>query len=156
MKHQQSGGFVLALAAFNELRGAKVHEWAKVMGGAAAIVAGACLLAYTTQHHSGNAPQRATPGILAALSAGVLWGTMYIPYRKAYISGMNPLSFVTIFTVGELGTTFTTFRTLSLPKTQSTTRSGLFTGGVKASTGVTERARAPDLMAVRTCGKSVC
>jgi drug/metabolite transporter (DMT)-like permease len=29
---------------------------------------------------------------------------MYIPYRKAYISGMNPLSFVTVFTVGELGT----------------------------------------------------
>jgi hypothetical protein len=27
---------------------------------------------------------------------------MYIPYRKAYLSGMNPLSFVTIFTVGEL------------------------------------------------------
>jgi hypothetical protein len=33
-----------------------------------------------------------------------MWGTMYIPYRKAYISGMNPLSFVTVFTVGELGT----------------------------------------------------
>ena len=29
---------------------------------------------------------------------------MYIPYRKAYLSGMNPLSFVTIFTVGELVT----------------------------------------------------
>ena len=29
---------------------------------------------------------------------------MYIPYRKAYISGMNPLSFVTVFTFGELGT----------------------------------------------------
>jgi len=28
---------------------------------------------------------------------------MYIPYRKAYLSGMNPLSFVTFFTVGELG-----------------------------------------------------
>ena len=36
--------------------------------------------------------------------AGLLWGTMYIPYRKAYISGMNPLSFVTVFTVGELVT----------------------------------------------------
>ena len=33
-----------------------------------------------------------------------MWGTMYVPYRKAYISGMNPLSFVTAFTVGELGT----------------------------------------------------
>ena len=31
---------------------------------------------------------------------------MYIPYRKAYISGMNPLSFVTVFTLGELGTCF--------------------------------------------------
>src|SRR5262249_14995524 len=38
-----------------------------------------------------------------ALSAGVLWGTMYIPYRKAYLTGMNPLSFVTFFTLGELG-----------------------------------------------------
>ncbi len=27
---------------------------------------------------------------------------MYIPYRKAYLTGMNPLSFVTFFTVGEL------------------------------------------------------
>ena len=45
-------------------------------------------------------------GIIAALGAGVLLGTMYIPYRKAYISGMNPLSFVTIFTFGELGTVF--------------------------------------------------
>ena len=90
---------------FNELRGSSVREWAKVLGGAAAIVTGACLLAYATQHHSGAAPQRATLGILAALGAGVLWGTMYIPYRKAYISGMNPLSFVTVFTFGELGTT---------------------------------------------------
>jgi hypothetical protein len=31
---------------------------------------------------------------------------MYVPYRKAYLSGMNPLSFVTAFTVGELGTVF--------------------------------------------------
>ena len=29
---------------------------------------------------------------------------MYIPYRKAYLTGMNPLSFVTFFTVGELAT----------------------------------------------------
>jgi drug/metabolite transporter (DMT)-like permease len=44
-------------------------------------------------------------GIVAAIGAGMLWGTMYIPYRKAYISGMNPLSFVTVFTFAELGTT---------------------------------------------------
>jgi hypothetical protein len=42
--------------------------------------------------------------VLAASGASLLWGTMYIPYRKAYISGMNPLSFVTVFTIGELGT----------------------------------------------------
>src|SRR5438105_9205892 len=28
---------------------------------------------------------------------------MYIPYRKAYLTGMNPLSFVAFFTIGELG-----------------------------------------------------
>jgi drug/metabolite transporter (DMT)-like permease len=29
---------------------------------------------------------------------------MYIPYRKAYLTGMNPLSFITFFTIGELAT----------------------------------------------------
>ncbi len=89
---------------FNELRGSAAKDWSKVLGGAAAIVVGACLLAYATQQHSAGGPRSATVGVLAALGAGLLWGTMYIPYRKAYISGMNPLSFVTIFTVGELGT----------------------------------------------------
>ena len=27
---------------------------------------------------------------------------MYIPYRKAYLTGMSPLSFITFFTIGEL------------------------------------------------------
>lgn len=96
---------------FNELRGAGAAARSKVLGGAAAIVVGACVLAYaTTSHDSGAAGSAAhggaALGILAALGAGVLWGTMYIPYRKAYISGMNPLSFVTVFTFGELGTVF--------------------------------------------------
>jgi drug/metabolite transporter (DMT)-like permease len=93
---------------FRELRGAGARQWTKVLGGAAAIVAGACLLAYATASHTsaGAAPGSAGFGILAALGAGVLWGTMYIPYRKAYISGMNPLSFVTVFTFGELSTVF--------------------------------------------------
>jgi len=93
---------------FNELRGAGGRQRAKVLGGAAAIVVGACALAYaTTTHHSASATGgAATLGIVAALGAGGLWGTMYIPYRKAYISGMNPLSFVTVFTFGELGTVF--------------------------------------------------
>jgi drug/metabolite transporter (DMT)-like permease len=89
---------------FNELRGSTTRDWAKVLGGAAAIVVGACVLAYATQQHSAAGPKNATLGILAALGAGLLWGTMYIPYRKAYISGLNPLSFVTVFTFGELGT----------------------------------------------------
>ncbi len=97
-------GLAWGCLLFNELRGAKPRDWVKVVGGAAAIAGGACLLALATQHTSGDAPRAATLGILAALGAGVLWGTMYIPYRKAYLSGMNPLSFVTVFTFGELGT----------------------------------------------------
>lgn len=92
---------------FRELRGAGASQWTKVLGGAAAIVIGACVLAYATSHGAASEGHRsATLGIFAALGAGLLWGTMYIPYRKAYISGMNPLSFVTVFTFGELGTVF--------------------------------------------------
>jgi drug/metabolite transporter (DMT)-like permease len=90
---------------FNELKDGGTKAWLKVLGGAASIVVGACLLAYATAHGSATR-EHATLGILAALGAGALWGTMYIPYRKAYISGMNPLSFVTVFTFGELGTVF--------------------------------------------------
>ncbi|HVX66744.1 MAG TPA: GRP family sugar transporter [Bryobacteraceae bacterium] len=92
---------------FNEMRGADPRQWLRVLGGTLGIVAGACVLAYATTSHSVGAPGAIVPGILAALGAGLLWGTMYIPYRKAYISGMNPLSFVTVFTFGELGTVFT-------------------------------------------------
>ena len=92
---------------FNELRGAQNRQRLKVLGGVVAIVFGACLLAYaTTAHESPDGQGTAALGILAALGAALLWGTMYIPYRKAYISGMNPLSFVTVFTFGELGTVF--------------------------------------------------
>jgi drug/metabolite transporter (DMT)-like permease len=92
---------------FNELRSAGAAQWLKVLGGASLIVVGACLLGYATAHQTGGGPEgAATLGILAALGAGLLWGTMYIPYRKAYLSGMNPLSFVTVFTFGELGTVF--------------------------------------------------
>jgi len=89
---------------FKELRGSKAKNWAKVVGGAAAIVSGAAVLAVATAQQNAGTPGKAATGIIAALGAGVLLGTMYIPYRKAYISGMNPLSFVTIFTFGELGT----------------------------------------------------
>ena len=63
---------------------------------------GATLLAMASSHEA--APGKAALGIAAALGAGILWGTMYIPYRKAYLTGMNPLSFITFFTIGELVT----------------------------------------------------
>jgi drug/metabolite transporter (DMT)-like permease len=97
-------GLLWGCLLFKELRGSRTRDWIRVIGGAAAIVFGAALLAIATAQQSAGAPGRAAIGILAALAAGVLFGTMYIPYRKAYISGMNPLSFVTIFTFGELGT----------------------------------------------------
>ena len=91
-------GFVL----FNELHQAGWNRWLGVLGGALAMFGGATLLAFasSTQALAG----KATLGVIAALGAGILWGTMYIPYRKAYLTGMNPLSFITFFTVGELAT----------------------------------------------------
>ena len=97
-------GLFWGWALFRELRGS---GWQRVVGGAVAIVGGACILAYATAQKSNTAPGGAALGILAALGAGLMFGTMYIPYRKAYISGMNPLSFVTVFTFGELGTVWT-------------------------------------------------
>src|SRR5437588_10273869 len=65
------------------------------------MCAGATLLAIASS--TPGPAGRSFRGVWASLGAGVLWGTMYIPYRKAYLSGMNPLSFVSFFTVGELG-----------------------------------------------------
>jgi glucose uptake protein GlcU len=86
---------------FNELRQAGWRRWTGVLGGALVMCAGATLLAIasSTQGPGGHSFR----GVWAALGAGVLWGTMYIPYRKAYLTGMNPLSFVTFFTFGEVG-----------------------------------------------------
>lgn len=90
-------GFLL----FNELRGAGARRWIGVIGGAVVMFVGAVMLAWAS---SSQAPAgHAWRGVLAAIGAGALWGTMYIPYRKAYLTGMNPLSFVTFFTFGELG-----------------------------------------------------
>jgi drug/metabolite transporter (DMT)-like permease len=91
-------GFLL----FNELHYAGWRRWLGVLGGAVCMFAGATLLAIASSHEA--APGKALLGVLAALGAGILWGTMYIPYRKAYLTGMNPLSFITFFTVGELAT----------------------------------------------------
>ena len=89
---------------FRELEGASGKNIAKVVLGAVLIVIAAVMLGFSTIHGGGSMGQHAFRGIAAALGASLMWGTMYVPYRKAYISGMNPLSFVTAFTVGELGT----------------------------------------------------
>jgi drug/metabolite transporter (DMT)-like permease len=86
---------------FRELRGAEKSRVWSVVGGAIIMFFGATMLAVVSSAQSGGTA--AARGMVAALTAGALWGTMYIPYRKAYLSGMNPLSFVAFFTVGELG-----------------------------------------------------
>ena len=94
-------GMVWGILFFHELRGAGWRRWASVCGGAALMFIGGMMLARISAHQMSSA--EATKGITAALGAGLLWGTMYIPYRKAYLSGMNPLSFISFFTIGELG-----------------------------------------------------
>jgi drug/metabolite transporter (DMT)-like permease len=94
-------GIVWGFLFFNELRQAGWRRWAGVLGGALVMCSGAALLAIASTTEGPAA--HPTRGVWAALGAGILWGTMYIPYRKAYLTGMNPLSFVTFFTFGELG-----------------------------------------------------
>ena len=107
LEHQQPGGAVLGLAAVQRTaRLERAASGSRCWAAPRRLWWARACWPMRPQHHSGAAPQRATLGILAALGAGLLWGTMYIPYRKAYISGMNPLSFVTVFTFGELGTMF--------------------------------------------------
>ncbi len=99
-------GLLWGVVLFRELRGASLGNRLKVGGGAVGIVASAMVLGLSLMpdHGGASATGHALAGIVAALGASLLWGTMYVPYRKAYLSGMNPLSFVTVFTVGELGT----------------------------------------------------
>src|SRR5580698_1645741 len=100
-------GLLWGRVLFGELKGASTKNIIKVVAGAAAI-----LLGFSTIQSSGPHASHAVAGILAAAGASLLWGTMYVPYRKAYISGMNPLSFVTVFTIGELITCFALVLTL--------------------------------------------
>src|SRR6516225_3347378 len=95
-------GILWGFLFFNDLRQAGWRRWMGVVGGAVVMCLGAAVLATAS---AAQAPASAHPlnGVWAALGAGVLWGTMYIPYRKAYLTGMNPLSFVTFFTFGEVG-----------------------------------------------------
>jgi len=91
---------------FRELEGASAKNLFKVILGAVVIVIAAIMLGFSTIDSGAANSPHAVQGLLAAGAASLMWGTMYIPYRKAYLSGMNPLSFVTVFTVGELGTMF--------------------------------------------------
>lgn len=95
-------GIFWGFALFNELHQAGWKRWLGVLGGALCMFGGATLLAFASSAQA--PPGRAALGVIAALGAGILWGTMYIPYRKAYLTGMNPLSFITFFTFGELAT----------------------------------------------------
>jgi glucose uptake protein GlcU len=93
-------GILWGALLFRELRGAGWVRKAGVVGGAFVIFLGALLIsaASVSQSTHGNAFR----GIAAALGAGLMFGSMYISYRKAYITGMNPLTFLTFFTFGEL------------------------------------------------------
>ena len=95
-------GILWGTLLFNELRDAGRARRLAVLGGAAVMFVGGALLADASASHATASGYHGTRGIIAALTAGALWGTMYIPYRKAYLTGMHPLSFIAFFTIGEL------------------------------------------------------
>ena len=99
-------GLLWGRLLFRELDGAGGKNILRVICGAIAIVVAAIMLGFSTIQSAGSASPHAVRGLIAASGASLMWGTMYVPYRKAYLSGMNPLSFVTVFTIGELSTMF--------------------------------------------------
>ncbi|MBV8553234.1 MAG: EamA/RhaT family transporter [Acidobacteriaceae bacterium] len=95
-------GILWGTLLFRELHRAGWRRKVGVIGGALVIFVGAVLIsAASTSQAAHGSPVR---GIAAALGAGLMFGSMYIPYRKAYITGMNPLTFLTFFTFGEMTT----------------------------------------------------
>lgn len=95
-------GILWGTLLFKELHGAGWLRKLGVIGGAVVIFTGAILISAASTSQSGQGS--AAHGIVAALGAGLMFGSMYIPYRKAYITGMNPLTFLTFFTFGEMAT----------------------------------------------------
>jgi glucose uptake protein GlcU len=95
-------GIMWGTLLFKELHRAAWSRKVGVIGGGIVIFVGAILIsaASTSEPVHGSAVH----GIAAALGAGLMFGSMYIPYRKAYITGMNPLTFLTFFTFGEITT----------------------------------------------------
>ena len=77
-------GIVWGALLFGELRGAGALRWLGVCGGAAVLFAGAVVLGLASVEQA--PPAAALRGVAAALGAGLLWGTMYIPCRKAHLT----------------------------------------------------------------------
>ncbi|MGC2661459.1 MAG: GRP family sugar transporter [Bryobacteraceae bacterium] len=95
-------GILWGTVLFKELHRAGWKRKVAVVGGAVLIFLGAILISAASGAEAGHgSPAR---GIAAALGAGLMFGSMYISYRKAYITGMNPLTFLTWFTFGEIVT----------------------------------------------------
>jgi glucose uptake protein GlcU len=97
-------GLIWGRVLFGELKGARGSIILRVVMGAIIITLAATMLGFSAMHTTTLGGSHAVRGVISAFGACLLWGTMYVPYRKAYLSGMNPLSFVTVFTVGELVT----------------------------------------------------
>src|ERR1700726_2971496 len=74
-------GILWGFLFFNELRQAGWRRWLGVLGGALVMCVGATLLAIASSMQAPAA--HSLRGVWAAPGAGILWGTMYIPYRKA-------------------------------------------------------------------------
>ena len=95
-------GILWGVLLFKELHGAGWKRKIAVVGGAVLIFFGAILISAASGSEAGHG--NPAHGIAAALGAGLMFGSMYISYRKAYITGMNPLTFLTWFTFGEIFT----------------------------------------------------
>jgi glucose uptake protein GlcU len=95
-------GILWGTLLFKELHRASWFRKLGVVGGALVMFVGAVLLSSASTAQATHIS--AARGIAAALGAGLMFGSMYIPYRKAYITGMNPLTFLTYFTFGEITT----------------------------------------------------
>src|ERR1700761_2012040 len=67
---------------FRELAGAGGKTTVRVVLGAVATVLAAVLLGFSSLHGAGAAGSHAVRGIIAAIGASFMWGTMYVPYRK--------------------------------------------------------------------------
>jgi glucose uptake protein GlcU len=87
---------------FKELHRAGWLRWFGVVGGALVMFIGAVLLSFVSSSHA--ASEHPIRGVAAALGAGLMFGSQYIPFRKAYITGLNPFTFLTFFTFGEMTT----------------------------------------------------